>query len=72
MGEPLFKAAFAAHRGNSRGERLSQLFFMGEIEQWLRDRQLSDHLVNIYRNENDVTVVLNDRDTAIMLKLALA
>jgi fatty acid desaturase len=40
--------------------------------EWLCEHNLHHHYVNIYYNEPDVIVVLKDRTSALMLKLALA
>ena len=48
------------------------------IFQWLDENGRRAHFINYYDNTDDeaglgeIVVVLNDRDTAIMLKLALA
>ncbi|WP_343545710.1 hypothetical protein [Sphingomonas paucimobilis] len=42
-------------------------------EAWLNENNREDHLVNVYDNqERGLLFVLSDRDTALMLKLALA
>ncbi|WP_155738089.1 hypothetical protein [Sphingobium yanoikuyae] len=42
------------------------------VSEYLDEQQLNDKYVNLYANEHEVVVVVNDRDTAIKLKLALA
>lgn len=50
---------------------------MGDVLEWLAVNERNDHYVNIYDNTDDdvgrgqLVVVLSDRDTALMLKLAL-
>ena len=63
MSEPLFKVRL----------KLEDKSSWDRPYEWLCERNLEHHYVNVYYNRPaDVIVVLNDRDTAIMLKLALA
>ncbi|WP_156167028.1 hypothetical protein [Sphingomonas sp. Ag1] len=69
MNEQLFKAEFTARQDRRGGWRR-------HIIEWLEENNRIQHLVSIYLNGNvlapDVVVVLNDRNTALLLKLALA
>lgn len=81
MSEQLYKAEFQI---DMEDERLTPLgyeivasaakwAFKVRVLNWLADNERTNYFVNIYpTNDNgDMVVVLNDRDTAIMLKLAL-
>lgn len=63
----LFKAVFevAPSRSSTRDK----------FRTWLRDNNREHHLVNMYWNQSPprprIVVVLSDRETALMLKLAI-
>jgi hypothetical protein len=63
----LFKAVFevASSRSSIRGK----------FRTWLRENNREHHLVNMYWNQSlprpRIVVVLSDRETALMLKLAI-
>ncbi len=79
MTPQLHKAAFhfQVERENDPQLECYHAFkLIGEVRAWCKERGLERHLVNAYLNPMvgrtaNVVVVLNDRDTAIMLKLAL-
>lgn len=84
MTEQLYKAEFRIEpiptlQGSTPQARefmswyLAQQNLKGRVGEWLADHDRSDHLVNIYTDDvpGHMTVVLNDRTTALMLKLAL-
>jgi hypothetical protein len=65
MSEPLYKAHFALDP--------DALPWRSRVTRWLRDNNRTHHVVNAYANDTQgFIVVLRDRTTAIMLKLALA
>lgn len=67
MTQQLYKAVFK-RRPAKRGWR-------NHFTDWLEANGRLDHLVNIYSNDGpiryEMVVVLSDRNTALMLKLAL-
>lgn len=75
---PLYKAVFHYSVGDllSRDGRSVGLF--QRIQAWLHEQGRGHHYVMSYLNDTldldaaQLVVVLNDRDTAVLLKLALA
>lgn len=63
--QPTYKAIFRQVDGMARTMLVMRVF------EYLDEQQLNDKYVNLYANEHEVVVVVNDRDTAMMLKLAL-
>ncbi|MEC3910079.1 hypothetical protein U5A82_06195 [Sphingobium sp. CR2-8] len=73
--------AFAQQIGKSQARYLNSdaaLQKLAEIYDWLEQSDRKTHYVNVYDNTDDDTghgeliVVLNDRNTALMMKLALS
>ncbi len=78
MKEQLFKAMWRINSQTLLRETVGRDATLGtRIRQWLRDHDCSDHLINLYANDTskpdevDVVAVLTDRNTALMLKLAV-
>lgn len=38
--------------------------------EWLKDEEREDAFINAYINENDIVFVLNDLDTALLMRLS--
>lgn len=71
MNKPkLYRAVFPVPC-SADGPTLGELFLRGRIEQYLRDNNLENHLINMYQNHDRLVVVLNSRNTAMMIKLAI-
>ncbi len=79
MTQQLYKAEFhyQVERQNDPSlECYHAMKLVGDVRAWCKERQLEDHLVNAYMNPTVgnmgcVVVVLDDRDAAVMMKLAL-
>lgn len=71
MKEPIYKAEFKI-KPFYLGQFTKDIFGM-RVVSWLMENDRQKHLVNIYTTDDPghMIVVLNDRTTAIMLKLAL-
>lgn len=71
MKEPLYKAEFKVKPFYL--PQFTKEVFKLKIARWLLENERIDHFVNIYSTDrpDHWIVVLNDRTTAIMLKLAL-
>lgn len=54
------------------GGNLNQVHMIRKVMNYLHDNGLIQHFVKIYDNDNELVVVLTDRDTALLLKLAMA
>lgn len=69
MTQQLYKAVWqvaAIDNGNP-----NQLRVLRQAFEFLNDNGLIDHYVNCYDNDDNFVIVLSDRDTALMLKLAI-
>lgn len=65
MTQQLYKAVFAA---NTRGKAWR---IRNDAMVWLDDNSRKNHYVQHYHNDEHVVFVLSDRDTALMLKMAI-
>jgi hypothetical protein len=80
MTQQLYKAEFhiQVERENDPPLECYHAFkLIGDVRAWCKERGLERHLINAYMNPMvgnmaSVVVVLDDRDTAVMVKLALA
>ncbi|OAH42784.1 hypothetical protein AX777_05970 [Sphingobium yanoikuyae] len=64
--QPTYKVIFR------QDDAMARTILILRVSEYLDEQQLNDKYVNLYANEHEVVVVVNDRDTAIKLKLALA
>lgn len=76
MREPIYKAVFHLEplvEVDSWQYSLQRANFGYDIHKWLSENERSDRFINIYTTDEPghIIVVLKDRTTAIMLKLAL-
>lgn len=78
MSEPLYKAIFHYSVGDLMSRDGRSVGLLKRIEQWLDEHGRRHHYVMAYLNDDpddqdagELVVVLNDRDTALMLKLSM-
>lgn len=75
MSDPLHKCRIAYGYDANATPLENRILFLGivlRVKGWLLAQRLSKHLINTYDNEAEgATIVLSDRDTALLLKLSL-
>lgn len=75
--EPLFKAVIRYRHPDLFSGNIEAVDIHTRLVEWLADNGRANHYVNAYLNctpcgdSGELVVVLTDRNTAIMLKLAL-
>ena len=73
MTQQLYKAVLRIGNGNEdeKARLVQRVFLYGQLQNWLTEQDKRSHYVNSYYNDEALIVVLSDRNTALMLKLAL-